>query len=187
MASELGTTPISRDDSSRLVQPLRLVADRLEAISMAAIYARRAEGEPYRSFWVEACGKLREADSLIGGVIGRWRGRYVAWGVDGPHPTVAGVQLGVARMRVGLRTIADQLDRRYVLADGVTEDVEAAMVALRDACRLMLPAWRDSGGRPATRDEWDAREAARMPGRWQDQPAGSPAALTAAAMRSRTG
>jgi hypothetical protein len=174
------TTPISEDDTSRLVRLLVCLDGGLEHLAVASCYGRAAPGREHAARWTRACQQLMEADTRIAAAIATWHGRYQAWGVQGPHPTSAGVRLGCERMAVGLTAIRERLERGYQFSAESIDDVDAAVTALRAAYRLMWPAMRAAGCRPGKPPVPLDRV------RWEELPGGTSADLTRLA-RSTSG
>jgi hypothetical protein len=171
------STPISKDDTSRLVQLVDRARRGLEHIAVASCYGRQAPGPDHAARWVLACQHLIDADRLVAEVIATWNGHYERWGVQGPKPTSAGVRLGCERMTAGLRSIADRLEHGYGLSAEAARDVDQAVEALRDAYRCMWPAMYAAGCRPGQPPVPLDRV------RWEDLPAGTPADLVRSAQR----
>jgi hypothetical protein len=146
------TTPIRRDDTSRLVRDpdVPRPADVMDALEHAkrcldglpvyAIYARQAEGDLARGRWVMACQALIAVDQALAAAIATWNGKYAGWNVDGPHPTPDGVKLGCDAFRRGLQTVRARYRTRYVLSDECLEQLVLVVKGLRGAVRLMGPA-----------------------------------------------
>ncbi|WP_108665171.1 hypothetical protein [Euzebya rosea] len=174
--TDVETTPISRDDLSRLVDRL----DRASAfgtqceMGRLAIWASHDTSPGGRERWMRVCDDLLTVDRLLAELIGSWDGAYKRFGAGGRYPKGDGVRLGLERICEGLRTVVAR-SRRHDLrrAAPVMQEILTRLVR---TYLLMNRAYHASGGRR------------RLPPRpaasgWENLPAGSSAALTAAARR----
>lgn len=178
MAAENVTTPISKDDLSRLVDRLDRAsrAEVTHQMGRLAIYARRADTPDAHQRWRTVVEDLHQVDELLAEVIGTWRGHYTRWGA-GRWPNGAGVRLGLERMARGLAAIVEQHHRG--------RDLRGAAPTLRVILNRLVRAWtlmKEAADEQGVRE--GPRQPQREPVRWGDLPAGTSADLTSAALGS---